>query len=83
MSLCSGPLAIFVCERYTNCVPNASIKLFADDTNVFVNGKTLERTLSHASDSLVSLNHWFSANNLSLTIDNTSYSVFGKRIDKA
>jgi len=58
-----------------NCAPDACLKLFADETNVFfLHGKSVEIRqiiLSH-------LSAWFCANKLSLSINKTSYSIFGK-----
>jgi len=37
-----GPLLFLLyINDIENCVPNATVKLFADDTNIFVHGKTL------------------------------------------
>ena len=56
--------------------------MFADDTNVFVHGKSLDEVIAKANKSLASLSKWFTANKLSLSVDKTSYSVFGKPDDK-
>jgi len=59
------------------------LKLFADDTNVFVHGKSLDEVIAEANNSLASLSKWFTANKLSLrSVDKTSYSVFRKPDDK-
>jgi len=58
------------------------MKLFADDTNVFVHGKSLDEVIAKANNSLASLSKWFTTNKLSLSVDKTSYSVFGKPDDK-
>jgi len=59
-------------------LPNASIKLFADDTNLFVHGITLDNVVMNFNASLGSLGNWFYANKLSFSIDKTSYSIFWK-----
>jgi len=39
-----------------NCVPDATVKLFADDTNLFVHGKTLLEAFDKANNSIILLN---------------------------
>ena len=36
-----------------NCAPDSCIKLFADNTNIFVTGKSLEETINKANNSLL------------------------------
>jgi len=74
-----GPLLfLFYVNYISNSVPNASIKLFADDTNLFVHGITLDNVVMKVNASLRSLSNWFFVNKLSLSIDKTSYSIFWK-----
>jgi len=58
-------------------IANSGIRLFADDTNVFVYGKCLSETNVKAEGVVKELNEWFLANKLSLSIDKTCYSIFG------
>ena len=60
-----------------NCVPNATVKLFADDTNLFVHGKTLPEAFDKANNSIILLLDWFCANRLSLSVEKSCYAVFG------
>ena len=60
-----------------SCIPDSTVKLFADDTNLFVYGKTLSEAYYKANQSLKLLSDWFTANNLSLNVDKSCYSVFG------
>ena len=55
--------------------------MFADDTNLFVNGKTLAETtvIANICIPVNELNSWFLANGLTLNLDKTCYSVFGVR----
>ena len=73
-----GPLLFLI---YVNDIaqasPNSDIRLFADDTNVFVYGKSLTETNLKAESVVRDLNQWFLANKLSLSIDKTCYSIFG------
>ena len=55
----------------------AGLHLFADDTNLFVSGKTVHETVVKANACIEALQLWFLANRLSLNLVKTSYSVFG------
>ena len=76
-----GPLLFLL---YVNdicyAVPDTKIKLFADDTNLFLYDKNLNNLYKKASQSLHQLFEWFVANKLSLSIDKTCYSVFGIKL---
>jgi len=52
------------------------LKLFADDTNLFVAASSLAAANSSANNSINCLNSWFVANKLSLNIEKTCYMVF-------
>ena len=75
-----GPLLFLI---YVNDICNISdectVKLFADDTNVFVFGKDSRSAFCTANTLIVQLNMWCVANKFSLSIDKTCYSVFGRR----
>jgi len=51
--------------------------VFADDTNLFVSGKTVRETVVKANACIAALQFWFLANRLSLNLVKTYYSVFG------
>ena len=66
-----------------NSVCGTCVKLFADDTNLFVFSNDVVDLQIDASEKLTLLSNWFIANMLSLSIDKTCYSVFGATdIDK-
>ena len=73
-----GPLLFLL---YINdicyAVPGTKIKLFADDTNLFIFHKNPQCLFSTTSDCLHHLSCYFLANKLSLSIEKTCYSVFG------
>jgi len=73
-----GPLLflIYINDIY-NSVPNQKLKLFADDTNVFIVGPNLKILEVEANMCLKNMEMWFCANKLSLNIDKTCYMVFG------
>ena len=70
-----GPLLFLI---YVNDIQNATskakIKLFADDTNLFLHPAQL---FANANTCLAQLFEWFSVNRLSRNLDKTCYSVFG------
>jgi len=59
------------------------MKLFADNINIFICGKSLEQAMEKANSSLLALSGWFSANKLSLSIEKTAHSIFGKQEDSS
>ena len=61
-----------------NAVPGEKLKLFADDTNLFVQGPDICHASDHASLLLSKLHCWFVANKLTLSLPKTCYTVFGK-----
>jgi len=66
-----GPLLFLLyINDIQNCTYDFSIKLFADDTNVFVHGKSLDEV--KANNSLALLSKWFTVNKISLSVDKTS-----------
>ena len=74
-----GPLLFLVyINDIQNCVPGTSIKLFADDTNIFISSPTVDLVYIQANDVLSKLSDWFAENKLSLSIDKTCYSIFSK-----
>jgi len=75
-----GPLLFLLyVNDISNAVPGAKIKLFADDTNLFLHDRNLSDLYCKANSSLEQLHKWFTANKLSLSIGKTYYSVFGAR----
>jgi hypothetical protein len=72
-----GPLLFLI---YMNdihkAVPNKDLKLFADDTNLFLFGSDLKILEAEANDCLKKLEFWFYANKLSLNTEKTCYTAF-------
>ena len=75
-----GPLLFLI---YMNdiqyAVPNAKLKLFADDTNLFLHNSDSKTLFAEANASMTQLSEWFTANRLSLHLNKTCYSVFGPK----
>ena len=73
-----GPLLflLYINDIY-NAIPNAKVKLFADDTNLFLYDKNLASLFSSANENLKCLHKWYVVNKLNLNVTKTCYSVFG------
>ena len=77
-----GPLLFLL---YVNDIANASsvlfMILFADDTNVFVQGKNINKMFNTMNGELQKLAEWMCINKLSLSVKKTEYIIFSlKRI---
>jgi hypothetical protein len=65
-----------------SAVPNETVKLFADDTNLFVFGSGFSVLNERANFCLNELCKWFTANKLSLNLTKTCYMVFSTKCDE-
>jgi len=73
-----GPLLflIYVNDIY-RAVPGENIKMFADDTNLFIFDGDSDKLTQRTNNCLKDLNNWFKSNKLTLSLDKTSfYMVF-------
>ena len=72
-----GPvLFLLYINDIKNAAPINTVKLFADDTNLFVNGKSETDVCEKANEILKNLANYFLANKLTVSIDKTCYSIF-------
>lgn len=72
-----GPLLfILYVNDIHNAVPDVNIRLFADDTNLFMHDNNYKSLMQIANDNLSKLNEWFIVNRLSLNLNKTCYSIF-------
>ena len=72
-----GPLLFII---YVNDIVNAvneiKIRLFADDTALFIQGKDMHLIFNKMKNCMVKLTDWFSCNRLTLNLTKTCYSIF-------
>jgi len=72
-----GPLLFLI---YINDVSAASsssrIRLFADDSNVFIVNKDVHELFKTANIAINEINEWFVCNKLSINFDKTNYMIF-------
>ena len=74
-----GPLLFLIyINDLPNCLSTASLKMFADDTNVSL-ASTLHELENVLNQELQNLNIWLKVNKLSLNIAKTEYMIIGSR----
>ncbi|MFZ2538354.1 MAG: reverse transcriptase domain-containing protein, partial [Oscillospiraceae bacterium] len=74
-----GPLLFLVyVNDLQNSAPNTSIKLFADDTNVFLFQKNIDALYASANEALQQMNDWLKSNKLCVNVEKTQYIIFKK-----
>ena len=78
-----GPLLFLI---YVNDLSNISNKLsyiqFADDTNIFITGKSLLNISTIVNEEMLLINEWVSNNRLSLNISKTNYMIMSSQAKK-
>ena len=75
-----GPILFLLYINDLNCVSKLlRIIMFADDTNFFLTGNSLQRVEEQLNDELIIISEWFKTNLLSLNLTKTSYMIFGTR----
>ena len=75
-----GPLLFLIyVNDISNVITDNSLKLFADDTNLFLFDKKLIELEKRANCCLEKMDTWFKCNKLSLNIDKTCYTLFASR----
>ena len=75
-----GPLLFLIYVKdIGNAVLYQAVKLFADDTNLFVFGDSLADIKNQASNCVCALNNWFVSNKLSLNLSKTCCMIFSPK----
>ena len=76
-----GPLLflIYINDIYHVCSNCTSI-LFADDTDLFINGIDIDHMQSIFKTELAHISQWLIANRLSLNVQKTHYMVFTRKM---
>ena len=57
-------------------VPDVNLRLFADDTNMFIHDKNCKILIETVNENFSKLNDWLTVNKLSLNLNKTCYSVY-------
>ena len=74
-----GPLLFLIYINDINeAIPGEKIKLFADDTNLFVQGPDFRNVSDRANLMLAKLHILFIANKLTLSLDKSCFTIFSK-----
>jgi len=74
-----GPLLFFLyVNDISRVLPGEKVKLFADDTNLFISGLDVNTLNQKSNYCIKALNQWFIVNRLHVNIDETNIMVFPK-----
>ena len=72
-----GPLLFLIyVNEINNAVGGEQLKLFADNTNLFIFDSDISKLVTRANKCLKNMEVWFYANKLSLNVDKTCYALF-------
>jgi len=75
-----GPLLFLIyVNDIGNAVPSQKVKLFADDTNLFVFGNKPMDVELDSVNCINALNNWFVSNKLTLNFSKTCYMIFSRK----
>ena len=66
---------IYVNDIAFKC-PYGLIRLFADDTNIFIEHSNMQSLMDNAKVIVEYLDNWFKANKLTLNINKTNFMIF-------
>lgn len=72
----------YIINDLPNAVPDGTIKLFADDSNLFVSDHDLVRLEVKTNKCLTEMQHWFTLNGLTINASKTSYTIFSRSTNK-
>ena len=80
-SVISPLLFLLYINDFHRALPQNKLKLFADDSNVFLIADTIENLFIQGNAALNSIQNWLDANRLSLNVSKTNYIVFNPNVD--
>ena len=74
-----GPLLFLIyVNDIGNALSDARVKLFADDTNLFIYSASTDLLYQNAQTCIAQLYQWFIVNKLTLNLSKTCYMIFPK-----
>ena len=72
-----GPLLFLIyINDLANCVPNLSLKIFADDANIFIINKNIYDLFNCANSALSNIVKWCNSNKLVISYSKSCYMIF-------
>ena len=72
-----GPLLFHLyINDLQNCVNNSDLRLFADDTAVFLHGDDTETVIADANSEMKNIVQWNNANKLKLSLNKSNFIIF-------
>jgi hypothetical protein len=78
-----GPILFLIyVNDISKSIGELGLRLFADDTNVFISGKSIDDIVAQSEAKLKELNLWFQANQLTLNVDKTMFTLFTNKKNK-
>ena len=75
-SVLGSLLFLIYVNDIAHVLPDNNIRLFADDTNIFITGNTITTLQENSQLALNTLYKWFCDNQLSLNISKTCFTLF-------
>ncbi|CAB4042443.1 Hypothetical predicted protein, partial [Paramuricea clavata] len=75
-----GPLLFLIyINDLPNCLQQSTARMFADDTNITVSGKSIKEAEVAVNVDLNNIREWLLSNRLSLNLVKTEYLLIGSR----
>ena len=75
-----GPLLFLIyINDLPNCLSSSTTSMFADDTTLTTEGKSIEEIQSHLNIDLEDVHRWLPTNKLTLNKEKTEYMIIGSR----
>ena len=75
-SILGSLLFIIYINDFPNCLKYGTSLSFADDTSIFISGKTAQTLFDKGNDELCNIDNWLVANKLSLNANKTKCVYF-------